>query len=130
MRSLINPSAGNDFYLARITGVEVVAAITRRQRDGTIEVLDASIALAQFRRDFDSEYQVIEITASLLTRAMSLAETHSLRAYDAVQLSAASAVKDFCMAAGLSPLTLISADVALNAAATSEGLIVDDPNVH
>jgi len=130
IRNLINPSAGNDFYLARITGVEVVSAITRRQRDGTMNVTDATLALTQFRMDFDSEYQVIEITPALLTRAMSLAETHALRAYDAVQLAAASAVNDFCTAAGLPSLTLISADAALNSAATAEGLIVDDPNIH
>jgi predicted nucleic acid-binding protein len=69
------------------------------------------------------------MTAMLLNRAMTLAETHSLRGYDAVQL-AAYEVNAFCTAHGLPPLTLVSADSELNTAATGEGLPVDDPNAH
>jgi uncharacterized protein len=60
---------------------------------------------------------------------MGLAETHALRAYDAVQLAAAVEVNAQCAALGVA-LTLISADAALNAAAMAEGLTVDDPNSH
>ena len=62
---------------------------------------------------------------------MLLARTHGLRAYDAVQLSTAFAVRrHVSRGRGFGSVTLISADQPLNAAATAEGLTVDDPNLH
>ena len=53
-----------------------------------------------------------------------------LRAYDAVQLAAALEINQKEQDAGFAPVTLISADQALNDAATAEGLTVDDPRSH
>ena len=61
---------------------------------------------------------------------MTLAETYGLRGYDAVQLAAAVEVNASYRSAGLPPITLVSADVELNAAASAEGLTVDNPNFH
>lgn len=130
VNDIIDPGSGNDIYLARITGVEVVSALVGHGRDGTISAQDVATALEQFHKDFTSEYQALDIIASVLTRAMSLAETHALRGYDAVQLAAALEAHGLCLATGLSALTLISSDIALNAAATVEGLKVDNPNNH
>ncbi len=59
---------------------------------------------------------------------MSLAEARGLRGYDAVQLAAGYAVNALCLTSGLPPLIFVSADNELNAAASSEGLIVENPN--
>jgi hypothetical protein len=61
---------------------------------------------------------------------MRLANTHALRAYDAVQLAAALEIRQQRQKRGFDPVTLISADQALNDAATAEGLTVDDPRSH
>jgi hypothetical protein len=61
---------------------------------------------------------------------MSLIEKHALRGYDAVQLAAALKVNDLCLATGLPTVVFVAADVALNSAATTEGLTVDNPNDH
>jgi hypothetical protein len=61
---------------------------------------------------------------------MLLAERHPLRGYDAVQLAAALAVHRPRAAALLPALTFVCADARLNAAATAEGLTVEDPNDH
>lgn len=61
---------------------------------------------------------------------MRFAEVHRLRGYDAVQLGAAVELHVLREAAGLPPLVFVSADQPLNAAAASEGLVVDDPNRH
>jgi predicted nucleic acid-binding protein len=129
-KAIADPAANNRLYIVRIAGVEVVSAITRRRATGAISIEDAVIALADFRRDLMSAYVIIEIDAQLTAHAMSLAETHALRAYDAVQLAAALELYRQRTAHGASAPTLISADAALNSAATAEGLIVDDPNVH
>src|SRR5688572_31978513 len=88
----ITPMAGHSIYIARITGVEVVAAIARQGRGGGISAADAATAIGQFRYDFANQYHVIEITAGLVGSAMTLAEAHALRGYDAIQLAAALAV--------------------------------------
>ena len=66
----------------------------------------------------------------MLADAERLAETHGLRAYDAVQLAAAADLHRDRLVHGLSRLTLISADQELNAAAMAEGIDVDDPTAH
>jgi uncharacterized protein len=73
---------------------------------------------------------VIEITSTLVTRAMAFAETYALRGYDAVQLAAAVEVHTRGDTLGLPVLTLVSADEDLNIAATAEGLAVEHPNRH
>jgi predicted nucleic acid-binding protein len=127
--ALVDPGAGNQIHLASITGPEVVSAITRRQRAGSISAADATRLIADFRHDFANAYSLVDITPTLIAHAMTLAEAHALRGYDAVQLAAALQVHARCLALKL-PFLLISADTALNAAAKAEGLPVDDPNNH
>ena len=69
------------------------------------------------------------VALSVEPMAMSLAEAHRLRGYDAVQLAAALQVLVACSALG-APLTFVSADANLNAAAAAEGLTVDNPVLH
>jgi predicted nucleic acid-binding protein len=66
----------------------------------------------------------------MLDDAVRLANTHTLRAYDAVQLAVALEVNRIYQAAGSSSVALVSADRALNAAATAEGPAVEDPHLH
>lgn len=130
MQALTDPASGNSLYVARITLVELVAAVSRRRKSGHLTPADAAAALSDVRADFASDYRVIEITTALVTQAEALADRHTLRGYDAVQLAAAVQVNDAHTAAGLPAVTLISADLELNAAASIEGLGVDDPNTH
>jgi hypothetical protein len=61
---------------------------------------------------------------------MKLVNTHRLRADDAVQLAAALDLHNDWTGARLGAFVFVSADRALNAAATAEELTVDDPNLH
>jgi predicted nucleic acid-binding protein len=70
---------------------------------------------------------VLRHSDRLIERAMQLAETHALRAYDSVQLAAALSLVD--KVAGLA-ITFVCADRQLNAVAQLEGLLVSDPNLH
>jgi uncharacterized protein len=130
MLALLDAASMHHLYLARITGVEVIAAVRRRARLGDIAAPDMAAALAQFRQDFAGLYRMIEITPALVTRAMGFAETYALRGYDAVQLAAAVEIHTRGEILGLSVLTLISADEDLNVAAAAEGLSVENPNSH
>jgi predicted nucleic acid-binding protein len=125
---LFDPTLKNEVFVAAITGVEIVAAITRRARSGSISTTDAAAVCNQFRNDFQIEYQIIEITESIIISGMTLAETHGLRGYDAIQLAAGCTVNSLCIASGLAPTVLVSADSELNVAASNEGLVIENPN--
>lgn len=127
---ITDPAASHHLYVARIAGVEVVSALTRQGRSGHLSAAALATAMAQFRHDFAQQYHAVDITPTLITRAMGLAETHALRGYDAVQCAAALVVHTYRQALGMPALTLVSADDALNTAAAAEGLLVDDPNAH
>lgn len=109
---LTDPDAGHVLYVAQITGVEVVSAVT------------------EFRFDFSTQYRHVEISRPRVLESMDLAERHGLRGYDAVQLAAALTMGDVRRILRLPPLTLISADDDLNAAAAAGGLAVENPNDH
>jgi predicted nucleic acid-binding protein len=127
---LFDPTLDNEFFVAAITGVEIVAAITRRARNGSIVIADATLVCNQLRSDLQTDYQVIEITEGIISSAMALAEIQGLRGYDAVQLAAGRAINELCGANGLPPIIFISADEELNLAAVNEGLLIENPNHH
>lgn len=130
VRSLLRSGAAHTVHLSSITAVEVFAGITRRQRGGTLSPAQAGAILGHFRRHLSRRYVVRDLTPALLSDATRLARRHGLRAYDAVQLAAALEVDRIYRISGIGPLTLVSADRELNAAAMAEGLVVDDPNSH
>lgn len=115
--------------IAAISSVEVIAAISRRVRTGSISPTDASSGIKSLRSDLLSDFEVVEVTASLINQAMDFAEQHQLRGYDAVQLAAAIEARAVARLAGAA-LMFVSADLELNSAAAAEGFVVDDPNNH
>lgn len=127
---VLDPSGGAQTFLVRVAAVELIAAITRRERAGSISAADAATARSTFERDLNNEYQVVEVTVALVRRAMSLAAAHGMRGYDAMHLAAALEVNEALVTSGSAPLVLISADVELNAVAVAEGLVAEDPNAH
>jgi predicted nucleic acid-binding protein len=126
VRSITDPIAGNNIYLARITGAEVVSALVRQSLPPPLLTRN----LSDFKNDFQSQYQLISVNSTVVNRAMDLAESHRLRGYDAIQLAAAVEWQQVGKGIGLLLLTFLSADTLLNAAATREGLTVDNPLSH
>lgn len=118
------------FYAARISAVEVVAALLLRVRTGSLSLSLVQQTIEVFKTEFYVYYQIAEITASLVERAMKLVEIHPLKGYDAVQLAAAITLNQARISRNLSPITFICADARLNQAAQSQGLTVENPNDH
>jgi uncharacterized protein len=125
---LFDPTLNNEVFIAAITSVEIIAAITRRSRSGSISITDATITRNQFRSDLQKDYQIIEITENVINYGMALSEIYALRGYDAIQLAAGRAVNTLCIANGLPSITFVSADNELNRAVVSEGLKIENPN--
>lgn len=130
INDLCDPDAGNSLHIARITAVEVVAALSRRHRKGDIDRDSFDALVARFQLDFRTQYKVVEIGPALVDEAMRFAKAHSLRGYDAVQLAAFSSVHATLSKQKLPLPVLIAADQDLNAAATAEGFAIEDPNRH
>jgi len=127
---IIDATGDYHIHVARITGVEVISAITRRARGNSVSNADAQLALSLFQHEFFNNFTITELSPILINRAMQLAEMYALRGYDAVQLAAALHVQSYFSSLTSSGLTMISADDELNAAAAAEGLIIEDPNAH
>lgn len=126
----IADSRQNLICIAEIAKVEVASAFARQSRSGAISPNDADTALEDFLQDWETEYRTLRVNTELVDKATLLVRQHTLRAYDAVHLAAALATDEACRAEELPPVILVSADVALNAAARAERLRVEDPNHH
>lgn len=124
---LFDTQSNNQIFIVRITCVEIVAAFVRRSRGKSISPGRAKAAINLFLSDIKTDYQIVEFTEVVGNRAIMLAEKHGLRGYDTVQLAAACEINGYATANGFPPLTFVSADAELNAAALNEGLLVDNP---
>ena len=127
VRGILRVEALHDIHMSDIGGVEVVASLARKGREGDRPSEQFRRAIGEFERAFDTRWLIVRTTAPLLSQARRLAVRHFLRGYDAVHLAAALEADRYAAAEGHSRLVVVSADAALNAAAGAEGLHVLDP---
>ncbi len=106
------------------------SAFARRMRDGTV----TPVEYQDMRQLFDNHrytlYRLATLNKAIIQLACDLIERHPLRGYDAVHLAVALNTHRRLVAHGRPGLTFLSADDRLNAAASAEGLAVDNPNDH
>ncbi len=67
IRALTDPTSLNPLIIARITWVEVLSALARRQREGTITSGDVARAIQTFGYDLDMQYQVLDFCRTSVT---------------------------------------------------------------
>lgn len=117
-------------FTSRMTIVEITSAFARRVREGLLTPDDFATAVDAFRDDCLHDYQIIPPTIEIVDLACALLARHPLRAYDATHLASALSAHKFLVTQGHPALVFLSADERLIAAASSEGLAVDNPNEH
>jgi hypothetical protein len=98
----------------RLLYPEARAALAQAQRIGRLTSRQLATAVAELGA-LDAQFDHVEITAGLASRAGALAEAAALRGYDAVHLAAAESIAD-------GDLVMVAGDTALNAAAGALGL--------
>lgn len=130
VKGLISPAAGNRIYVARITEVETIAALARKERGGHVMQPDLAIAVRTLESEMVNLFRIVEVTIGTFSEAKVIAQRHFLRGYDSVQLATALEANTERIGAGLVPLTMITADKELLVAAQAEGLFTDDPENH
>lgn len=101
------------------TPVEIVSALSRRERDGAISLDDVTSSIERLR-SLERAWHTVLPTDTIRSRAQRLLRVHPLRAADSLQLAAALSI------AGAEPTSLafVSLDQRLSDAARREGLEV------
>ncbi len=128
--TLCNPVQSHKLYIAQAASVEVVAAMCRKTREGSITTAARDRLITRFRRDVRSDYDPWRVTNAIYTSAGNLCRSHKLRAYDAVQLACALGVHNQALASGAPSSIFVCADNSLLNIAIAEGLGVENPNNH
>jgi uncharacterized protein len=105
--------------VSRIAWVEAHAVFARRAREVSADAPVIELAKAALRADW-SAFVMIEVTQSLVELAGEYADIFALRAYDSVQLAAASEVARITEL----PTLFGSFDLRLNKAAKALGLAI------
>lgn len=126
IRSQMSSQAGHVILISSLSPVEMVSLLIRRQREGSVSPANRLRIQNHFLLHAEHRYLVVEPDADVLFEARSLLVRHPLRALDALQVASA---LQAARALGIAP-TFVSADTRLLAAASAEGLAVDDPNAH
>lgn len=112
--------------VSELARVEVPAAIWRKHRTGELAAQEAGLLTSEFEADWygtaasPSRFLVAVVNDQVLDTAARLAGAHGLRAYDAVQLATAAAVR----AAEPSCQSFAASDESLRRAATLEGFAI------
>ncbi len=139
VQDIVDPQAGNDIFIAKITLVETISAIKKRERStgsAKISETDAADFIAQFRDDYDKQYIPLTVKNENITQAADLVEKHNvvdrvksrkLQTLDAIQLAVAIELFGDYQSQGI-PITFVSSDSDLLIAANGESLQIENPS--
>jgi uncharacterized protein len=118
----------HQIIIAELTQVEVAAALAAKHRSPQgISRATRDSAVNLLAEHCQKEYELVNLTPSILSRAVSLTQQYRLRGYDAVQLATAVAAEHAFKQMGLSTITFLAADIDLLVAAEKEGLAIENP---
>jgi predicted nucleic acid-binding protein len=130
VQTVVTQQSGQTIYTSVLTQPELVSALQRRVREGNLEADEARDLAQQVVEHMTQSYALIAITAPVIARACEALQTHPLRAYDALHLACALAVREVLENQQLSVPIFVAADDPLLAAATAEGFGVENPLQH
>lgn len=128
IQAIAFPNTGNLLIISRITWVEVLSALARRQRESLLSDADVNLIIQQFRYDLNNQYQVVEFDQALAESAGQLVNQYPLRAYDAVQLASVLRIQAIFASATSTSLIFLTADDRLLTIAQTAGNSSDNPN--
>lgn len=128
--SLCDPQQGHNLYIAQVTRVEAIAALCKRARERSITIAERDRLIDKFRLDSQGSYNIWPVNNQIFDAAGDLCRMHHLRAYDAVQLACVLALRTFSRGNQAPEPVFVCADIRLLEVATTEGLVVENPNNH
>lgn len=113
--------------------VEISATLARRVREGSITAGERDGILRRFRRHLgqmtaiDVDLRILNAAGSIVVQSPS---TIPLRSLDAIHIASVQSLTSPLTTRGLGPLTFVSADTRLLAAAQWAGFTTDNPEAH
>ena len=130
VKALVAPASANLISIADITRAEVISAFARRTREGIITLDERDELIQTFQAHCNTQYRIVPTQPWIIDLAAELLQRHPLRAYDAVQLAAASIVNQSLIVHGFPPLIFVTADDRLIVATRGEAVTAENPNLH
>ena len=130
VQAVVAQQSAHMIYTSVLTQPEIVSALQRRVREGTLEADQAQQFAQRVLEHMTQSYALATITPPVITQACTLLQKHPLRAYDALHLACALAVRQALERQQLSIPILVAANDALLIAAAAEGFPVDNPLQH
>src|SRR2546427_4451426 len=121
VQAIVTQQSGQTIYTSVLTQPEIVSALRRRVREGLLEAPEAERLAQQVLEHMTQSYALAAITPSVITQACMLLHRHPLRAYDALHVACALAVREAIAPRQLAELVFVAADVPLLAAAAAGG---------
>ena len=111
MTDLMDPAHHHQYSLARITPIEIAAALLRRLRAASVSTAEAEAAMPALTRDLSRVYYVVDRDQSLTELAIRQTARYGLHGYGGVQLASALRVHSYRLSSGLSSSVILSADL-------------------
>src|SRR5216683_7214722 len=130
VQAIVAEQSGQTIYTSVLTQPELVSALRRRVREGFLAASEAERLAEQVLEHMTQSYALAAITSSVITQACALLYRHPLRAYDALHLACALAIREAIAQQQWTGVLFVAADVPLLAAAAAEGFLVDNPLQH
>jgi len=130
VQAVVAQQSSQMIYTSVLTQPEIVSALQRRVRGGTLEADQAQQLAQQVLEHMTQSYALATSTPPIITQACALLQKYPLRAYDALHLACAMAVREAIERQQLSVPVFVAADDALLMAAAAEGFPVDNPLQH
>jgi len=130
VRGICTQQSGHTIYTSVLAQPEIVSALQRRVREGSLEAHQAQQLAQQVVEHMAQSYALVAITPPVVSQACVLLQKHPLRAYDALHLACALAVREVIEQQRLSVPVFVAADDTLLTAVAAEGFPVDNPLQH
>ncbi|HEX5167057.1 MAG TPA: type II toxin-antitoxin system VapC family toxin [Thermomicrobiales bacterium] len=122
----------DSIVISAIALTEMSSVFARRHREGAISISDRNALIRLFQAHV-RQYALVDVDRTILNSAGALIiqapATTAMRSLDAIQLACGQAFVTRSAASNLGPLTFVSADLRLLAAAQWAGFATDNPDI-
>jgi predicted nucleic acid-binding protein len=119
--------------VSAIALAEISSTFARRNRESTLSIDDRNALLHTFHTHV-VQYTLVEVNRPVLSAAgallLSAPASIPMRSLDAIQLASAQSFAATSTTSGFGPLTFVSSDTRLLAAAEWAGIATDNPESH
>lgn len=118
------------FISSALVTLELTTAMSRGEREKRISKAHRDRLAAQASQECDALLLQTGVSTEIIIEARELALRYPLRAYDAIHLATAIAVRGQASVLAVSPPVFVAADMTLLSAAQKEGFATENPNDH